>query len=72
MKKKSSDKYLEQARLLDKESAERLLSRMRAKLLRRFEDRKMTELEAVAMQLEIEEEDLAEWRKRVAELQKKN
>jgi hypothetical protein len=72
MKKKTSDKYLEQARLLDKESTERLLSRMRAKLMRRLEEKKMTAVEAAALQLEIEEEDLKEWRERMAELRKKN
>lgn len=70
MKRKVSDKYLEQARLLDEEATERLFSRMRSKLMRRLEDRKMSGLEAVALQLEIEDACLSEWRERMTELRK--
>lgn len=66
-----SEKYLEKARQLDKAATERLLSRMRHKLVRRLEDKKMTPLEVVAIQLEIEDEDLNAWREKWAELKKK-
>jgi hypothetical protein len=44
---------------------------MRAKLLRRLEDKRISDLEVVAIQLEIEDEDLEEWRKKWAELKGK-
>ena len=68
MKKIPSDKYLELAKHLSKEDRERLLSRTRTKLMRRLEDNKMSADEVVAIQLEIEDEDLEEWRKKWAEL----
>lgn len=71
MRKTPSDEYLEKAKLLSKEESERLLSRTRSKLMRQLESEKMTALEVVAMQLEIEDEDLSEWRKKMAEIRKK-
>lgn len=71
MKKIPSDEYLEKARLLSKEDTERLLSRMRSKLKRRLEDRKMSVLEAVAIQLEEEDDELNEWRAKMAEIREK-
>ena len=68
MKKNPSDEYLEKAKLLSKEDAEHLLARMRGKLNRRIEDRKVDPLVAVALQLELEDEKLAEWRTRWAEI----
>ncbi|MBI3433100.1 MAG: hypothetical protein HY018_12925 [Hydrogenophilales bacterium] len=72
MKKIPSDEYLEKARLLSKQETERLLSRMRSKLKRRLEDRKLDALEAVAIQLEKEDEELSEWRAKMAEIRKKH
>jgi hypothetical protein len=71
MKKIPSEKYLEKAKLLSKEDRERLLSRTRTKLMRRLEDNKMNADEVVAIQLEIEDEDLEEWREKWAELKGK-
>jgi len=71
MRKIPSDEYLEKAKLLSKVETERLLSRTRSKLQRRLENEKMTALEVVAIQLEIEDEDLSEWRKKMAEIRKK-
>ena len=68
MKKTPSAEYIEKAKLLDEEAAERLLSRARSKLVRRLDDRKLTPLDVMALQLEIEDEDLNEWRTRVAEI----
>ncbi|MHB1061968.1 MAG: hypothetical protein ACYC0G_08740 [Thiobacillus sp.] len=63
--------YLEKAQTLSKAETERLLSRARSKLIRRLESEKMTALEVVAVQLEIEDEDLSEWRAKMAEIRKK-
>lgn len=71
MRKTPSDEYLEKAKLLSKEETERLLSRTRSKLIRRLEREEMTALEVVAMQLEIEDEDLNEWRAKMADIRKK-
>ena len=71
MRKRPSEAYLEKARLLSREDTERLLSRTRSKLIRRLEDEKLSALDVVAIQLEIEDEDLTEWREKWAELRKK-
>lgn len=71
MQKLPSDGYLDKARKLTRTETERLLSRSRNKLMRRVLDKKLTRLEAVAIQLEIEDEALAEWRSRMADLKKK-
>ena len=71
MRKTPSDEYLEKAKLLSKEETERLLSRMRSKLMRRLEDKKMSAAEVVAIQLEIEDEELSEWREKMTEIRKK-
>lgn len=68
MRKSPSEEYLEKARLLSKEETERLLSRMRTKLMRRLEDKTLSALEVVAIQLEIEDEELNEWREKWAEI----
>lgn len=70
MRKTPTEEYLEKAKLLTKEEAERLLARMRAKLTRRLEDKKLSALEVVAIQLELEDEELQEWREKMAEIRK--
>jgi len=71
MKRTPAEEYVEKAKLLTKEETERLMSRIRAKLMRRLEDKKLSDLEVVAIQLEIEDEDLNEWREKMAEISKK-
>jgi hypothetical protein len=71
MKRKPDETYLEKAKKLSKEQIERLHSRMRAKLTRRTEDKKLTELEALAVQLELEDEQLEEWREERRKLNEK-
>jgi hypothetical protein len=71
MKKKADDQYLEKVKKLSKEQVELLHSRMRNKLSRRAEDEKITELEALAIQLELEDEQLAEWREERRKLNEK-
>lgn len=70
--RKPVDEYLEKASQLNKEETERLLARMRSKLMRRLQDKKMSVEEAVAIQLEIEDEELQEWRARMKEIRKKS
>jgi hypothetical protein len=68
MKKIPSEEYLERAKQLSREEAEKILSRMRNRLTRRIEDREFSPLEAVALQLQKEDEDLREWREKWAEI----
>lgn len=72
MRKTPSEEYLEKAKLLNDEETDRLLARMRAKLMRRLEDKKLNTLEVVAIQLEIEDEELNEWREKMNEIEKRS
>jgi hypothetical protein len=71
-KKIASEEYLEKAKKLSKVQTEQLFSRMGGKLGRRFEDQKLSAQEALAIQLEIEDENLHEWRERFAEIKAKH
>ncbi len=66
----SKPKYLEKALLLTPEEQERVLSRMSGKLPRRLEKDRLSIDEAIAIQLEIEDEQLNEWRQRMHALKK--
>jgi hypothetical protein len=70
--KTAETEYLEKAMRLSKEDAEHLFSRMRGKLTRRLEDKKLPPLEAIAIQLELEDEALKVWRERLSEIRKKH
>ena len=73
MKIKTPDEeYIEKAKLLSEEDAERLLSRMEGKLPRRLQKDKLTQLEALAIQLEVEDDMLKEWREHMAEIRAKD
>jgi len=49
MIKTPAEEYVEQAKLFSKEETERLMSSMRAKLLRRLEDKRVSDLEVLAI-----------------------
>ncbi len=63
--------YEAAAKNLSKEEKERVLSRMTGKLPKRLEKDKLTEQEALAIQLELEDEQLVEWKERVAAIRAK-
>lgn len=67
----ASDLYIEKAKNLTQEEADRLQSRMRGKLTRRLEDNKLNTVEALAIQLELDDEQLQEWRDKMQEISKK-
>jgi len=71
MTKDGKPNYLAKAKQLTKEETERLLSRMGGKLDRRLEKGKVSQTEALAKQLELEDEQLQEWRKVMHSLKKK-
>ncbi|BCM24306.1 hypothetical protein [Methyloradius palustris] len=58
--KSCKEEYLLKAQKLSKEETERLLSRMSQKTLKRLED--LTTEEIIGIQMEIEEDQLNEWR----------
>jgi len=63
---------MEKAKKLSQEEVERLQSRMRGKLTRREEENKLTLVEVLAIQLELDDEQLAEWRERRIEINTKS
>jgi hypothetical protein len=67
-KKVASEEYQEKAKLLNADEAERLLSRMSGKLPKRLDKDKMSKEDALALQLEIEDEHLNEWREKMAKI----
>ena len=68
---KPEKEYLEKANELSKKDAERLMARMRGRLMRRLEDKKLSAIDALALQLEYEHEQLMEWRKNIAKIREK-
>jgi hypothetical protein len=69
--KPPAKEYLEKAKALSRKDAERLFSRMRGKLNRRLEENKLSALEVVAIQLELEDEQLQQWRTNFAKVKEK-
>ncbi len=68
MGKMSKPEYEAKALELSEDEAERLLSRMSGKLPKRLRNEKLTRDEALAIQLELEDEQLEEWRRNMQEL----
>ncbi len=64
--------YKAKAKKLSHHERERILSRMSGKLPKRFTNEKLSEIEAVTIQLAIEDEQLAEWREKVAKIRDKD
>ena len=63
--------YITKAKNLSEEECERVLSRMGGKLPKRLQKEKLTVEEAIAIQLELEDEQLQEWRANMAVIQEK-
>lgn len=64
--------YIEKAKKLSDEDRDRVLSRMGGKLPKRLQKEKLTVEEAIAIQLELEDEQLQEWRANMAIIQEKS
>lgn len=71
MTKASNPDYLAKVAQLTREDTERLLSRMTGKLPRRLEKNKLSSEEALAIQLELEDEQLQEWREKMQAMRDK-
>lgn len=63
--------YVAKAKKLSEEERDRILSRMGGKLPKRLHKEKLTVEEAIAIQLELEDEQLQEWRANMAAIQEK-
>lgn len=63
--------YVAKAKALNEEDRDRVLSRMGGKLPKRLHKEKLTVEEAIAIQLELEDEQLDEWRANMAIIQEK-
>jgi hypothetical protein len=72
MKKLCKEEYLILAKQLDEDESERLLSRMTGKLPRRFQKDKLSREEALAIQLEWEDDQLQEWREVMGKIHKQD
>lgn len=72
MPKMCKPAYLAKVQQLNEEDKERLLSRMGGKLPKRLEKDKLSQEEALAIQMELEDEQLAEWRKMMSALRQKD
>lgn len=70
MASKTTD-YAAIVKKLSHEQRERLLSRMAGKLPKRLAKDKLSEDEAIAIQLELEDEQLQEWKVKVAAIRAK-
>jgi hypothetical protein len=57
--------FIQLAKSLPEEAKKRILSRMKGKLPTKLSNEKLSELEALAVQLEIEDENLQEWMSKV-------
>ena len=71
MMKEVNVDYVTKAKKMSRDDRERVLSRMIGKLPKRLLKEKLTQEEAIAIQLELEDEQLQEWRKNMAEIQEK-
>ena len=69
--KSAKNEYLEKAGQLSEIETERVLSRMGGKLPKKLDKEKLSQLEALAIQLELEDEQLNEWREKMHALKSK-
>jgi hypothetical protein len=72
MKHIPKEEYLKRAALLSRDEAEQFFSRMDRKLVRKLDEHKLIPVEVLAIQLEIEDEKLKEWRERFAEIKSRS
>jgi hypothetical protein len=69
--KSCKEEFLAKAKLLSKKEAERLMSRMSEKLYRRLKKDNLSGDEVLGIQLEVEEDQLQEWREKMTQIKKK-
>lgn len=69
--KAPNEEYVEAAKNLNDDQKDRLLCRMRGKLTRKWENEKLDTIAALAIQLEVEDDELTEWREKMNEIKVK-
>ena len=69
--KAPDDAYVKAASQLNEDQKERLLCRMRDKFTRKWENQKLDTLHTLAIQLETEDAELADWREKMNEIKEK-
>ncbi len=69
--KQSKPEYMEKVSALNEEGLDRLSSRMKGLLLKKLNKERISMEEALALQMELEDEQLEEWRKNVKTLRDK-
>jgi hypothetical protein len=67
----TNEEYVKKAGNLSRAQAEYIFSRLRPKIGRGFEDDECLPVEEIALQLQLEDEALIEWRQRFAEVKEK-
>lgn len=65
------EEYVKKAGKLSRAQAEYIFSRLRPRVGRGFEEDEHFPIEQIALQLQLEDEALIEWRQRFAELKEK-
>jgi hypothetical protein len=64
----ANEEYVKRAGQLSRAQAEYIFSRLRPRVGRGFEDDEYFPIEEIALQLQLEDEALIEWRQRFAEV----
>lgn len=72
MSAKPAEEYVAKALRLTSEEVDILLARMQVHYSRRMQDARLSKIEALALQLQFEDEDLLSWRTVMAELRAKS
>lgn len=67
----TNEEYVKKAGQLSRAQAEYIFSRLRPKVGRGFEEDDYFPIEEIALQLQLEEKALIEWRQRFAEVKEK-
>ena len=65
------EEYLERAKSISEREAELLLSRLRGRLGSKLNHKRLNVTEALALQLEYEDEQLNQWRSNIGKVRKK-
>lgn len=63
-----AEKFILRAKALPEPEAKSLMSRMRGKFIRRREDKRLNNIEVLALQLEHEDDELKSWRQGLARI----
>ena len=63
-----TSEYLDKAMKLSEKDSKQIMSRLQGRFTRRYEDNRISAIDALALQLEYEDMQLLEWKKNLAEI----